>query len=122
MKNHFSVEILKEIKDGHPTYYTPIVNGFSISQYIEAPEEYTEILPKEVARNKLKELKVAIEWLFGKGYVHGDINPGNIMYNERLNKFTLIDFEMAQKTNKLKDLTSSLDDLRDIERELSRIE
>ena len=117
MRDHFAIEILKEIKGDVPIYLTPIVNGFTLEQYLDGPDKdkYSAELPRASAKQKLGELKNAVKFLFKKGFVHFDIHPGNIMFDRDLNKLVLIDFELLEKTRKSEDVEHDLKRLKKIE-------
>jgi aminoglycoside phosphotransferase (APT) family kinase protein len=41
---------------------------------------------------KVGELEEAVKWLFAQGFVHGDLLPGNVMFDTEKRKLVLIDF------------------------------
>ena len=90
------IELLKEIRDGRPTFYTQAVDGFTLEDYFANPGRYRDELPSSAVQAKAKELLNAVEWLYGKGFVHLDMNLGNIMQDRASGELALIDFRERQ--------------------------
>lgn len=64
------------------------VEGITLAKYIEA----NQIQPEQY-----QSLENLVLNLWCCGFVHADLHAKNIMYNERENKFTIIDFGHAIK-------------------------
>jgi hypothetical protein len=109
-RNHFAPEILKEVDaTGRAVFYTPLVNGFSLDRYFEHPEMFSPLVSARKLWRESTRLQNAIRWLFSKGLLHGDPNPGNIMYDLGLRKLVLIDFDCINQTTDPDDLQQCLD-------------
>jgi Lipopolysaccharide kinase (Kdo/WaaP) family len=115
MRKYFAVEVLKEIRGGKSVYYTPAVNGFSLYDYLQAPQDYAKELPVELLMSKLSDLKNAVAWLFKNNFIHGDINRLNILYDKDSQNFVLIDFEMASETDDPEDWNEEMEDFAEVE-------
>jgi hypothetical protein len=106
MRDHFAAEIMKEVDaTGHAVYYTPIVKGFSMAQYLDDPAAFTRHVQAAKLRQEADRLKAAMQWLHALGFVHCDPSPGNIMYDLDRHKLVLIDFEFVLRSGD--DLASS---------------
>ncbi|HOP33065.1 MAG TPA: 3'-5' exonuclease [Candidatus Hydrothermia bacterium] len=68
------------------------VRGYTLRDVIEnkAPLEVTEAL------NIIKEILKALEYAHGKGLIHGDIKPENVLISEDTGKIKLADFGLAR--------------------------
>jgi hypothetical protein len=99
MRKHFAVEVLKEIRDDVPIFYTPVVNGFTMEQYLKTPDLYRDELPLEKAIKLIGELKNAVQWLgSAKGYAHTDQDEiSNVMYDRDNKTLVLIDIECFER-------------------------
>jgi hypothetical protein len=96
MKEHFAPEVLKELDaSGRAVYYTPIVRGFSLDRYFANPDAFRDVyvLSDDMLLHEADRLKEAVRWLFSKGFVHGDVHRGNVMFDTDKRKLVLIDFE-----------------------------
>jgi hypothetical protein len=92
-RGHFAVEIFKSAdSELQPTYLTPIVHGFALKSYMQNPANYVGRLPANLLALG-EELKQAMRWLANEGFVHRDIHPCNVMYDEQNARLVLIDFE-----------------------------
>jgi thiamine kinase-like enzyme len=98
MSQHFAIELLKEIRDGKPTFYTQAVDGFTLEDYFANPGQHRDKLPPSAVPAKARELLNAVEWLHDKGFVHRDMHLGNIMYDRASGKLVLIDFENVMRS------------------------
>jgi serine/threonine protein kinase len=74
------------------------VDGFTLEDYFAKRDRHRNDLPSAAVRDKAKELLSAVEWLYGKGFVHVDMNFGNIMYDRASGKLVLIDFENVKRS------------------------
>jgi hypothetical protein len=97
-KGHFAVEVFKLAgEEKRPVFLTPIVNGFTLTDYLSDPPRYRDRLPPGRLPALVDELKQAMHWLAGQGYVHNDIHRGNVMFDEAHGRLVLIDFGMADR-------------------------
>jgi hypothetical protein len=97
-RDHLAVEVLKKIEGGQrAVYLTPIVQGFTLDDYIHDAAAYAGRFPVEELDRMKRDLGHAMHWLSQKGYVHGDVKPDNIMYDEANRRLVLIDFEIASR-------------------------
>jgi len=96
MAQHFAIELLKEIRNGQPVFYTRKVNGFTLSDYFANVGDHPQLARTDIPA-KLNELLAAIEWLHGKGFFHGDLHKGNVMYDRDTDKLVLIDMDAPKR-------------------------
>jgi len=91
MSQHFAVELLKEVRNGQPVFYTRAVDGFTLKKYLKTPRKFPE-LPIESLGEKARELFAALDWLREKGFFQEDPNLGNVMFDRVSGKLVMIDF------------------------------
>ncbi|MGI4847437.1 MAG: protein kinase domain-containing protein [Janthinobacterium lividum] len=101
IRQHFAVEIMKEIRGAHenpiPVFLTPRVTGFGLDEFVRDPYAFASHLPAHALTKKLDEMRVALDWMHGNGFVHNDIKLSNVMYDINQKKLVLIDFECADE-------------------------
>jgi len=101
MSQHFALELLKEVSNGQPVYYTRAVNGFTLADYFNDPASYPE-LPIESIDAKSQALFKAIQWLHGRGFFHNDMHAENVMYDRDRGELVLIDMNAPKSTDGIK--------------------
>jgi hypothetical protein len=95
-RGHLAVEVLKEIEDGErAVYLTPIVQGFTVAAYLQDAAGFNGRFPVGQLDAMKRDLGRAMFWLSEKGFVHGDVKPDNLLYDEVNRRLVLIDFELA---------------------------
>jgi len=92
MSQHFALEVLKEVREGRPVFYTRKVDGFTLFDYFSDPNRYPE-LSQQALPGKGRDLKKAMTWLYSKGFLHTDVHARNIMFDRDSGKLVLIDMD-----------------------------
>jgi hypothetical protein len=98
MSEHFALELLKEVRDGQPVFYTRKIDGFTLEAYLADPASHPELPLQDLPRLG-RELVHAIDWLHGKGFFHDDLHDGNVMYDRQRRKLVLIDMDSPGETD-----------------------
>lgn len=95
---YFSINFYVGKKNGHDTYLTRRIHGFTLDDDIRMTQAVLSgELSEEKIQEKMADLADAVEWLNSNGYYHNDISLSNIMYDTQARDrvFVLIDFECA---------------------------
>ncbi len=90
LKDHFSFE--SEISGRSFCIVTEKINGVPLSEI--------QILSEEQAKNIIKQILEVLSYLNLVGFVHRDIRPTNIIYDQSANRICLIDFDLARRSFK----------------------
>jgi serine/threonine protein kinase len=73
---------------------TDFIEGLTLTEYLR-DNELNIKTKKESLKVFINDICEALQYLHGKGMVHGDLSPKNIIYSAQLKKFILIDFGHA---------------------------
>jgi serine/threonine protein kinase len=71
------------------------VEGISIEKLIEEHKKRGDLIPLDVAYEIIVQLFDILATLNDNGIFHRDIKPGNVMWNPKTKKVTLIDFDIS---------------------------
>jgi len=94
LRDHLKVEVVTDITEQSVQFITPAVQGYTLERYIDDPDRFDE--STEHLSAKLDDMVSVLQRLAQHGFVHGDVHPGNLMYEPATGRFVLIDFERAQ--------------------------
>jgi serine/threonine protein kinase len=70
------------------------IKGLTLHETLQNPNKSFSTI-KKIMRPLNKQLGSALDYIHKQGIYHGDLNPNNIIYNQKENKFYLIDFGHA---------------------------
>ncbi|MDY7806066.1 protein kinase domain-containing protein [Burkholderia stagnalis] len=65
----------------------------------------------KLSRSQTDSLRAAVSAMHKKGVLHGDLNNGNILFDEKSGKFNLIDFGASSYPAKPEDLKDEMEEL-----------
>src|SRR5688500_4839065 len=75
--------------DGHPYIVMEYLKGPTLATYLRHLHQRKKRLPTHQVARLLKGLTAALDYAHGKGVIHRDIKPGNILLNSRANEIPL---------------------------------
>jgi len=95
--NDYYQDIFNFLKTHSREILDPTISIYGyISNYIEGPELSKYIFnSQEDCANYITQLFDALCILHSKGIVHSDIKPENIVFNDKIQKFVIIDFGLS---------------------------
>jgi tRNA A-37 threonylcarbamoyl transferase component Bud32 len=92
---YLKVELVTGYDAHHLNFVTPIVRGQTLQSLIDSPDLSAHT--RENLAERVDRLAPVLQRLAAHGFVHGDINAGNIMYEPTSGHMVLIDFEKAKQ-------------------------
>ncbi len=92
---HLKVEIVTGYDAGHLNFITPIVKGRTLQSFMDSPDLSAQ--RREELAGSVERLAPVLRELAAHGFVHGDINAGNLMHESETGRMVLIDFEKAKE-------------------------
>ncbi|MBN3829428.1 phosphotransferase [Burkholderia sp. Ac-20384] len=92
---HLKVELVTGYDADYLNFVTPIVRGQTLQSLMDSPDLSAQ--SREELAERVERLAPVLQQLAAHGFVHGDINAGNIIYESETGHMVLIDFEKAKE-------------------------